>query len=114
LLRRHPALRETRICVEDLVIDTGSHQVQRGDRKIELTAREYGLLEYLASNAGRVIGRAEISEHVWDETYDPFSNLIEVYIQRLRHKIDHGAEVSLIQTRRGEGYLMAAQSAVRV
>jgi DNA-binding response OmpR family regulator len=107
LLRRHPALMDPFIKVGDLTIDTRSHRVTRGGEPIELTAREYGLLEYLAMRAGRVVGRAEISEHVWDETYDPFSNLIEVYIQRLRRKVG-GNRADLIQTRRGEGYMLDA------
>jgi two-component system copper resistance phosphate regulon response regulator CusR len=106
LLRRGPALRNPVLEVEDLRLDTRSHKVRRGGEEVELTAREYALLEYLVLHPGQVVGRAEISEHVWDETYDPFSNLIEVYVQRLRRKIDHGREVRLIQTRRGEGYLL--------
>ncbi len=71
-----------------------------------MTAKEYALLEYFARNAGRVIGREEISEHVWDENFDPFSNLIEVYVNRLRQKIDENSASSLIQTRRGVGYIL--------
>jgi DNA-binding response OmpR family regulator len=70
------------------------------------------LLEYLASRRGAVTGRAEISEHVWDETYDPSSNLIEVYIQRLRRKCDHGFAIRLLHTRRGEGYQLAAEDSI--
>jgi two-component system copper resistance phosphate regulon response regulator CusR len=108
LLRRRPALQNRIMRIEDLTIDTVSHQVRRAGEPIELTAREYALLEYLALNAGKVIGRAEISEHVWDENYDPFSNLIEVYVQRLRRKIDQDHPTRLIHTRRGEGYLLMA------
>jgi two-component system copper resistance phosphate regulon response regulator CusR len=82
--------------------------VQRAGQPIALTAKEYALLEYLARRAGQVVSRAEIAEHVWDENFDPFSNLIEVYIQRLRRKIDDGREPKLIRTLRGEGYLLAA------
>jgi two-component system copper resistance phosphate regulon response regulator CusR len=114
LLRRHPALQDPVIAVGDLVLDTRSHVVRRNDHMIELTAREYALLEYLAANQGRVVGRAEISEHVWDETYDPCSNLIEVYVQRLRRKIDQDHTERLIHTRRGEGYQLAAVSGVHV
>jgi two-component system copper resistance phosphate regulon response regulator CusR len=90
------------------VIDTRAHLVTRGGRKIELTAKEYALLEYLAREGGRVLGRAEIAEHVWDENFDPLSNLIDVNINRLRRKIDDGFSQPLIQTRRGEGYRLAA------
>jgi len=75
-----------------------------------LTAKEYALLEYLARNAGRVVGRAEIAEHVWDETFDPFSNLIEVYINRVRRKIDAGAAKPLLHTRRGVGYVLGTEA----
>ena len=114
LLRRHPALQDPLISVGDLTIDTRSHAVRRNEREIQLTAREYALLEYLANNQGRVVGRAEISEHVWDETYDPCSNLIEVYVQRLRRKIDHDEPHRLIYTRRGEGYQIAITPPVPV
>ncbi len=69
-----------------------------------LTAKEYALLEYLARNTGRVVGRAEIAEHVWDESFDPFSNLIEVYVNRVRRKIDADSSKPLLHTRRGAGY----------
>jgi two-component system copper resistance phosphate regulon response regulator CusR len=106
LSRRGPQLRPQRIVIDDLIIDTAAQQVTRGGRGIELTAKEYALIEYLAREQGRVIGRAEISEHVWDESYDPCSNLIEVYINRLRHKIDGGFPQPLIHTRRGVGYML--------
>ena len=108
LLRRGRALRPETIEVADVRIDTRSHEVRRGGELIELTAKEYALLEYLARRAGDVVTRAEISEHVWDENFDPFSNLIEVYIQRLRRRIDEGRETKLIRTLRGEGYRLAA------
>ncbi len=104
LLRRGPALQNPLIEVADLVIDTRQRIARRGNRNIDLTAKEYALLEYLCRRQGDVVGRAEISEHVWDETYDAFSNLIEVYIQRLRRKVDTASELRLIHTRRGEGY----------
>jgi two-component system copper resistance phosphate regulon response regulator CusR len=108
LLRRGRALRPERIEVADLTIDTRAHQVERAGRQIDLTGKEYALLEYLARRAGEVISRADISEHVWDVNFDPFSNLIEVYIQRLRRKIDDGHGLKLIRTLRGEGYLLVA------
>ncbi|MGC4014782.1 MAG: response regulator transcription factor [Luteolibacter sp.] len=104
LLRRGPALQDPVIRVADLTLDTRNRSVRRGDRSIDFTAKEYALLEYLSKRQGEVVTRPEISEHVWDETYDPFSNLIEVYIQRLRRKIDSTGEARLIHTRRGEGY----------
>jgi len=104
LLRRSIEVRPPQIIVADLVIDTGAQSAERAGRKISLTTKEYALLEYLARRAGSVVGRAEIAEHVWDETFDPFSNLIEVYVNRLRRKIDAGFSTQLIHTRRGAGY----------
>ena len=104
LLRRGPKLVNPVLQVDDLYIDTRTRRVRRGQRVIELTAKEFSLLECLARDAGRVMGREEISERVWNEDYDAFSNLIEVYIQRLRKKIDTDDRRPLIQTRRGEGY----------
>jgi DNA-binding response OmpR family regulator len=89
------------------VLDTGAQIVSRGGRNIPVTTKEYALIEFLARNAGRVVGRAEIAEHVWDETFDPFSNLIEVYVNRLRRKIDAGAVKPLLHTRRGAGYVLS-------
>ena len=106
LLRRSGELRPPQIAVADLLVDTAAQSVSRADRNIPLTAKEYALVEFLARNAGRVVGRAEIAEHVWDETFDPFSNLIEVYINRLRRKIDGGSAHPLVHTRRGAGYLL--------
>ena len=108
LLRRPTELRAPQIVVGDLVLDSASQTAKRGARSIPLTAKEYALLEFLARNAGRVVGRSEIAEHVWDESFDPFSNLIEVYVNRLRRKIDEGGSKPLLQTRRGSGYVLAA------
>jgi two-component system copper resistance phosphate regulon response regulator CusR len=108
LLRRPSELRPSQIVVGDLIIDTGSQSVSRGSRSIPLTTKEYALLEFLARNAGRVVGRSEIAEHVWDETFDPFSNLIEVYVNRLRRKLGDDAAKPLLQTRRGSGYVLIA------
>lgn len=106
LLRRGPELRPERLRLADLVIDTGARQVSRAGSKISLTAKEYALLDFLARHANQVVGRAQIAEHVWDEQFDPFSNLIEVYIQRLRRKIDEGHAQKLFRTFRGEGYML--------
>src|SRR5580765_424764 len=105
LLRRPKEVRSPKIVVGDLVLNTAAQTVKRGTRTISLTTKEYALLEFLARNAGRVIGRAEIAEHVWDESFDPFSNLIEVYVNRLRRKIDSGGGKPLLHTRRGAGYI---------
>lgn len=96
-----------RLRIADLELDTRSHRVAKGGRDVPLTAREYALIEYLARRVGQVVGRAEIAEHVWDENYEPFSNVIEVYVRRLRAKLDAPGEPSLIRTRRGEGYELA-------
>ena len=109
LLRRGPVLCQETIQVADLTIDTKGRRASRACRAIELTAKEYSLLNYLARHADRVVGRAEIAEHVWDENFDPFSNLIEVYIQRLRRKIDDGQPRKLLRTLRGEGYMLTAR-----
>lgn len=114
LLRRGHEMRPALIAVADLRIDTRAHAVTRAGRRVELTAKEYALLEYLARERGRVLTRAEIAEHVWDENFDPFSNLIDVNINRLRRKVDDGFKVPLIHTRRGEGYMLAAPEDLRV
>jgi len=106
LLRREPQLHPDLVQLEDLRLDVASHHVSRADREIELTAKEYALLEYLARRAGQLVSRAEIAAHVWDESFDPFSNTIEVYVNRLRKKIDEQHPVKLIHTRRGEGYIL--------
>jgi two-component system, OmpR family, copper resistance phosphate regulon response regulator CusR len=110
LLRRSGELRPAKITIADLVLDTGAQSVSRGGHEVPLTAKEYALLEFLARNAGRVVGRAEIAEHVWDETFDPFSNLIEVYVNRVRRKIDTDSTKPLLHTRRGAGYLLGPLS----
>jgi two-component system copper resistance phosphate regulon response regulator CusR len=96
-----------RMTAGPLEIDTRSHSVTCRGQLVSLTKREYALLEYLVRRADEVVGRAEISEHVWDGSYDPMSNVIDVFIQRLRRKIDRPGDDSIIQTRRGEGYLLA-------
>jgi DNA-binding response OmpR family regulator len=106
LLRRSTELRPPLITIEDLVLDTQGQRVSRAGRSVVVTTKEYALLEFLARNTGRVIGRAEIAEHVWDESFDPFSNLIEVYVNRLRKKIDTAGTEPLLHTRRGAGYFL--------
>jgi two-component system copper resistance phosphate regulon response regulator CusR len=107
LLRRAVGLRPRVVHVADLILDTGGHSVTRAGKDISLTAKEYALLEYLVLNQGRVVGREQIAQHVWDESFDPFSNIIDVYIKRLRSKLDTGYARRLIHTRRGEGYLLS-------
>jgi two-component system copper resistance phosphate regulon response regulator CusR len=114
LLRRGPALTPTVLSFHDLTIDTRARRVERGGQVIALTAKEYALLEYLVRRQGEVVGRSDIAEHVWDDSFDPMSNLIEVYIQRLRRKIDDGHPLKLIQTRRGAGYLLTTDDDARV
>jgi two-component system, OmpR family, copper resistance phosphate regulon response regulator CusR len=109
LLRRRPALYPEIITVADLSVDTRARQIRRAGQNIDLTAKEYALLEYLARRAGEVVNRADIAEHVWDESYDPFSKVIEVFIQRLRRKVDDGHALKLIRTRRGEGYMLTTK-----
>ncbi len=102
LMRRGPAITDLVIRAGAAEIDTRAHRVVVAGRQVPMTSKEYALLEYLARNAGRVVGREEIAEHVWDERYDPFSNVIDVYVNRLRKKV--GSE--LIVTRRSEGYML--------
>ena len=111
LLRRRPALYPEVITVGNLSVDTRARHVTRAGQNIDRTAKEYALLEYLARRAGEVVSRADISEHVWDESYDPFSKVIEVFIQRLRRKVDEGHALKLIHTRRGEGYVLTGTDA---
>ncbi len=101
-----------RLVIDGLEIDTRAHRVRKAGKEIALTAREFALLECLARRKGEVVGRAEIAEHVWDENYDAFSNVIEVYVRRLRRKLDAPGADSMIRTRRGEGYQLVASSPV--
>jgi two-component system, OmpR family, copper resistance phosphate regulon response regulator CusR len=109
LLRRAEVLRPSNMKVADLTLNTWDHTAERGGRNIRLTAKEYALLELFMLRAGQVLGRETIAEHVWDEHFDPFSNVIDVYVNRLRKKVDHGFRTHLIHTRRSEGYVFAAE-----
>ncbi len=100
-----PALPE-QIRIGLLELDTRGRRVLKAGLEVPLTSREYALLEYLARRAGDVVGRADIAEHVWDDSYEPLSNVIDVYIQRLRRKLDEPGRESIIRTRRGEGYTL--------
>ncbi len=108
LVRRRGDVLQAELSVADLVVDTRRHSARRGQREITLTTKEYALLEHLVRNAGRIVTRAEINAHVWDDNHDPFSNLIDVYVSRLRRKVDGGERVALISTRRGVGYMLSA------
>jgi two-component system, OmpR family, copper resistance phosphate regulon response regulator CusR len=91
-----------------ITLSTRSRRAWVDKREIALTTKEYALLEYLVRRAGDVVSRADIAEHVWDEHYDPLSNVVDVYIQRLRRKLDRPGAESCIRTRRGEGYQFAS------
>jgi two-component system copper resistance phosphate regulon response regulator CusR len=109
LLRRDSHLLPDEIEIGDLIINSASHRVSRAGSSIQLTAKEYALLEYLARRAGQLVSRADIAAHVWDNDFDPFSNTIEVYMNRLRKKIDDGHLTKLLHTRRGEGYILESR-----
>jgi two-component system copper resistance phosphate regulon response regulator CusR len=109
LLRRDSTLRPDTLEIGDLQIDAASHRVSRANHDVQLTAKEYALLEYLARRAGQLVSRADIAAHVWDDSFDPFSNAIEVYINRLRKKIDGQHRTKLLHTRRGEGYILESR-----
>jgi len=90
----------------DLVLDPVTHKVTRAGQDIDLTSKEYGLLSYLVRNAGNVLSRKMIADHVWDYEFDSFTNIIDVYVNYLRKKIDRGHDVRLIHTVRGQGYVL--------
>ena len=104
LMRRGPVNRASTIRISDLELDRLSQQVKRAGHRIELTSKEYSLLEYLMSNAGRVLSRNMIIEHVWDQSFDGITNIVDVYIRHLRNKVDTGHEPKLLKTVRGVGY----------
>ncbi len=114
LMRRGHVVRPGTIQIADLLLDTRAQRATRAERELELTSKEYALLEYLAREQGRVVSRAEIAEHVWDENFDPLTNLIDVHINRLRRKVDNGFSTRLIHTRRGAGYMLAAPNQLPV
>ena len=109
LLRRGPVSRDSVVRVADLELDRLSQQVKRSGQRIELTSKEYSLLEYLVSNAGRVLSRTMIIEHVWDQSFDGITNIIDVYVRHLRSKVDDPFEFKLIRTVRGVGYTVAKE-----
>jgi DNA-binding response OmpR family regulator len=104
LLRRGPVARASVLKVGDLEVDRFTQQVRRAGRRIELTPKEYALLEYLAASPGRVFSRTMIIEHVWDQSFEGLTNIVDVYVRHLRAKIDDPFAVKLIRTVRGVGY----------
>jgi len=111
LLRRGPVTRASVLRVADLEVDRLTQQVKRAGRRIELTPKEYALLEYLMSSPGRVFSRTMIIEHVWDQSFEGLTNIVDVYVRHLRSKIDDPFPVKLIRTVRGVGYGLAESSA---
>ena len=109
LLRRGPVTRASILHVGDLELDRLSQQVKRAGRRIELTSKEYGVLEYLMANAGRVLSRTMILEHVWDQSFDGATNIVDVYVRHLRSKVDDAHAQKLIRTIRGLGYVISEQ-----
>lgn len=107
LLRRGPVNRSSVLRVGDLEIDRLSQNVRRAGKKIELTAKEYGLLEYLATHPGRVFSRTMIIEHVWDQSFQGLTNIVDVYVRHLREKMDDPFPTKLLRTVRGVGYSLS-------
>jgi DNA-binding response OmpR family regulator len=107
LLRRPPNQHSHELKVLDLEVNRLTRQVRRGGKPIELTSKEYALLEYLAANAGRVLSRTMIVEHVWDESFESLTNIVDVYVRHLRAKVDDPFPTKLIQTIRGAGYCLS-------
>jgi heavy metal response regulator len=108
LLRRGPVSRSSVVRVGDLELDRFSQQVKRAGKRIELTSKEYTLLEYLMANSGRVLSRTMIIEHVWNQSFDGITNIVDVYVRHLRSKVDDPYERKLIHTVRGVGYTISA------
>ena len=111
LLRRRGDLIPTILRVSDLELDTLRHRVMRGERELELTNREYELLEFLMRHQGQIVTRTMLAEHVWEYDFDPLSNVIDVHIARLRRKIDDEFTPKLLLTIRGSGYMLQAPHA---
>lgn len=111
LSRRAPETRAQVMKLADLTMDLSQHEAARGGARLELSAREFKMLEVLLRNAGRICGRTLLLEQVWDFNFDPGTNLVDVYIKRLRRKLDEGHEVRLVHTVRGSGYVLREESA---
>lgn len=106
LLRRQNESKETTLKAADLILDTVSHTVSRGGNDIELTAKEYAILEYMLRNKGRLLTRSQIADHVWNYDFEGNSNIVDVYIRYLRKKIDDDFDSKLLHTVRGSGYML--------
>lgn len=111
LLRRGPVNRSSTLRIGDLELDRLTQQVKWHGKHIELTAKEYSLLEYLMQNPDRVLSRNMIIEHVWDQSFDGITNIVDVYVRHLRSKIDEGNEPKMIRTVRGTGYMIRSEVA---
>jgi two-component system, OmpR family, copper resistance phosphate regulon response regulator CusR len=109
LLRRGMGETAGLLQVEDLLLNPATREVTRGGQRLDLTTKEYALLEYFMRNPGRILTRPMIAEHVWNLDFDTFTNVIDVYVNYLRNKIDRGRERKLIQTVRGSGYVLKAE-----
>jgi two-component system copper resistance phosphate regulon response regulator CusR len=113
LLRRTPIERTDVLLFSDLELNRLTREVRRGDQRIELTGKEYALLEYLLSSPCRVFSRTMILQHVWDQSFEGVTNIVDVYVRHLRRKVDEGFPVKLIHTVRGVGYCVReAESAI--
>lgn len=110
LLRRGPANQSNVVRIGDLEFDRLTQQVSRGGRRIELTPKEYALLDYLATHPGRVLSRTMIVEHVWDQSFEGLTNIVDVYVRHLRAKIDDPFPIKLIRTVRGAGYRLTDEA----
>lgn len=110
LLRKTDSKHVTRLTIDDLELDILTHKVTRSGKEIDLTSKEFSLLEYLMKNEGIIVTRTMISEHVWDMNFDSYTNVIDVFISYLRNKIDAGFDKKLIQTVRGRGYILKNKS----
>ncbi|MDR3425705.1 MAG: response regulator transcription factor [Alphaproteobacteria bacterium] len=110
LLRRRQTQQVDVIRVDDFELNRLTHKIKRDEKRIDLSGKEYALLEYLATNAGRVLSRSMIIEHVWDQSFESLTNIVDVYIRQLRAKIDAGHERKLIRTVRGAGYVFGDES----
>jgi two-component system copper resistance phosphate regulon response regulator CusR len=110
LLRRGPVTQCSVVRVADLELDRLTQQVRRAGRRIDLTPKEYSLLEYLATQPGRIFSRTMIVEHVWDQSFEGLTNIVDVFVRHLREKVDDGHSIKLIRTVRGVGYSLSGDS----